>query len=111
MNLKMTQDVPLEVWEDGSVRVKGSRVPLDAVVRHFKAGETAEGVQDIFPSLNLRDIYGALYYYLDHTAAVEEYLAGQEREAEETRRWSEQQPGYLDLRARLQARRQSLVGR
>lgn len=31
-------------WEDGSVRITGSRVPIDTVIYHFKLGATAEEI-------------------------------------------------------------------
>jgi uncharacterized protein (DUF433 family) len=57
-----TLTAPLTQWEDGSIRVKGSRVTLDSIVHHFKLGATAEQILYSFPSLTLRDIYGAILY-------------------------------------------------
>lgn len=73
----------LTAWRDGTIRVGSSRVLLDLVVYQFKQGATAEQVQHSFPSLTLREVYGAIYYYLQHTDQVEAYLADQEREADE----------------------------
>jgi hypothetical protein len=36
--LKPNQNLPLAEWEDGSIRVTDSRVPLDAIVYEFKLG-------------------------------------------------------------------------
>ncbi|MCZ7405167.1 MAG: hypothetical protein O8C67_09590, partial [Candidatus Methanoperedens sp.] len=43
----------------------------------------AEQIQHSFPSLTLRDVYGAIFYYLERTEEVETYLASQEKQAEE----------------------------
>jgi uncharacterized protein (DUF433 family) len=75
---------PLKVWADGTIRVGSSHVLLDLVVQHFKQGATAEQIQHSFPSLALRDVYGAIVYYLEHIEGMEAYLAEQqERQAEE----------------------------
>ena len=103
--LETTQAVPLSLGEDGTIRISGSRVTLDSVVHQFKNGATAEQIQDDFPSLPLRDIYGALAYYLQHTQAVEEYLREQEQAAAQTRQEIESQQGTINLRERLQRRR------
>jgi hypothetical protein len=44
-----TQTVPFTVWEDGSIRITGSRVTLDAIVSQFKLGATAEQIREDFP--------------------------------------------------------------
>lgn len=108
-NLETTLDVPLELWEDGTIRVAGSRVTLDTVVGQFKLGATAEQIQDSFPSLSLRQIYGAIFYYLARTDAVEKYLCEQKQAAEEVRRLIESLPGQAEFRERLRARRRLLI--
>jgi uncharacterized protein (DUF433 family) len=109
MSLEFSRHSPLVRWDDGSIRVAGTRVTLDVIVNLFKTGATAEQIHDSFPAASLKDVYGAIYYYLDHTEAVEAYLREQAAAAEETRRWVEEQPGNRALRERLLARRQSLV--
>ena len=69
--IEASQTVPLRQWDDGTIRVKGSRVTLDSIVRLFKLGETAEQIQHSFPSLSLREIYGTIYYYLENTVDLE----------------------------------------
>lgn len=105
MTLELAQTVPLTQWEDGSIRITGSRVTLDSIVHHFKLGATAESIQTSFPSLTLRDIYGALFYYLENTEAVEDYLSQQGEAAEEGRHFIEQHFDTTPLRERILARR------
>jgi uncharacterized protein (DUF433 family) len=102
--VETSRATPLAQWEDGTIRVKGSRVTLDSIVRQFKLGETAEQIQHSFPSLGLREIYGAIYYYLENTDAVEEYLRRQEQAAEEGERFIESHFDTTDLRTRILAR-------
>jgi uncharacterized protein (DUF433 family) len=105
------QNTPLIVSDDGTIRVKGSRVTLDVIVRQFKQGATAEQILEDFPSLNLRDVYGAIYYYLEHEAEVEEYLKKQKDDAAETRRLIESNSDGGVLRERIRARRGQSVNK
>ncbi len=75
------------------------------MVYHFKQGATAEQIQHSFPSLTLREVYGAIYYYLERAEEVEEYLAGQERQAEEVERAVRGTLDATSLQKRLQERR------
>ena len=105
------QTVPLTVWEDGSIRVAGSRVTLDSIVNEFKLGATAEQVLHSFPSVSLREIYGTIFYYLNNTEAIEEYLRQREACADETRAFIESRLDTKSLRERILARRDQAVGR
>jgi uncharacterized protein (DUF433 family) len=109
MQLEGSQPVPLTQWDDGTIRVTGTRVTLDVIVNQFKLGATAEQIHDSFPAASLKDVYGAIYYYLEHTEAVEAYMCEQQKAAAETRQWVESQPGNRELRERLLARQQSLM--
>jgi len=100
--------VPLKVWDDGTIRVASSRVLLDLVVHHFKQGATAEQIQHSFPSLTLRDVYGAIFYYLEHTEKVEAYLSEQERQAEEMERVVRRAQSATSPQKRLEERRAHL---
>ena len=107
--LSTTLPVPLTRWEHGTIRVTGSRVTLDVIVHQFKLGATAEQIQDCFPSLTLREIYGAVFFYLEQTAAVEEYLHHQEQASQETRRLIESRPETSALGEKIRARRRQPV--
>src|SRR5437899_2309288 len=99
--LETTQRVPLTLWDDGSIRIGSSRVTLESVVHEFSRGATAEQIQDDFPSLSLREIYGAISYYLDHEDQVADYLRGREEEAHKVRNETEDRPRIEALRRRL----------
>ena len=106
MSLEATHTVPLTCDSDGVIRVTGSRVTLDSIIDEFKRGATPEQIQEDFPSLTLREIYGVIAYYLEHRDTVEGHLRQQEQAAEETRRRLETQPGLAELRARVRSRRE-----
>ena len=107
--LTLTQTTPLFEDKDGTIRIIGSRIPLDTIVYEFNQGATAEQIQDSFPSLSLRSIYGALAFYLEHQATVEEYLRHREQEAAELRRKLESRPEITAWRESLRHRRAQLT--
>jgi len=84
-------------------------VSLDVIVREFKKGSTAEQIQEDFPSLSLRDVYGAIHYYLNHEEEIDEYLKRQAEAAGETRRFLESKNNNTFLRERIRARHKQLL--
>jgi uncharacterized protein (DUF433 family) len=108
MTLETTQELPLRLTEDGTIRIADSRVSLDSVVHHYKLGASAEQIAQKFPSLELADIYAAITYYLNHREAVENYLQQQDADGDEIQKKIESDAQYqksADLRARLLARK------
>lgn len=103
--IPLTQTTPLYADRDGALRLTGSRVLLDLIVYEFNQGATAEQIQDSFPSLSLRSIYGAIAFYLEHQAAVNEYLHQRAVEAATLRQQLESQPEIAAFRERLRHRR------
>lgn len=67
-----------EVW-----RIKGTRVALDSIIYQFRQGRSPEAIQDAFPVLSLSQVYGAIAFYLDHQAQLDEYLKHNEATEEE----------------------------
>ena len=102
--LETTINAPLTQWEDGSIRIAGSRVPIDTVIYHFKLGATAEEIAYKFESLRLADIYGVIYYYLAHGEQVEAYLCQQEAEGDAVERLIESDPDYHQWKAEMRER-------
>ena len=74
--------------DNGVVRVGNSCVTLDIVIGTFKQGVSPEEIAQRFPSLDLKDVYAAVTYYLYNQAEVAAYLAEQERETAEIERAS-----------------------
>src|SRR6266571_936967 len=56
---------------EGGYYVAGTRVSLDSLVYAFRSGESAETIQQQFPSLSLEQVYGAIAFYLGHQAEVD----------------------------------------
>lgn len=109
IELETTMTVPLTQWDDGSIRITGSRVPIESILHHFKLGATAERIQDSFPSLTLHEIYGTIFYYLQNAEVVEEYLRRQDESEEEGKRFIERHFDTKDLRERILARRAQMA--
>jgi uncharacterized protein (DUF433 family) len=94
---------------NGCYYVAGTRVSLDSVVYSFLNGDSPEGIVYSYPSLNLQRVYGAITYYLENRAAVDEYL---KREAKEFDRMYEEakrkDPAFY---AKLEAIRETALNR
>ena len=67
---------------NGGYYLAGTRISLDSVVYSFNEGQSPEAIQGDFPSLKRSQIYGAIAFYLDHQAAIDQYLEETEREFE-----------------------------
>ncbi len=67
----------------GTLYLKGSRVPLTAIVREFLDGEVPETIRAHYPTLTLEQVYGAISFYLGNKEEVD-------RDFEELRRSEEE---------------------
>lgn len=101
---EQTIRLSLVVTEQGTIRIKGSRVSLDSIVHHFKLGATAEQILQSFPSLSLSDVYSTIAYYLTRRSEIETYLERQEVEADNLQRQLESNPDYQAEIAELRSR-------
>lgn len=108
MTLAVQPEVPpLVKDESGALRVGGSRVLLELVVRAFEEGATPEAIVQRYSTLSLADVYAVVAFYLRHRGDVQVYLADRERQAAEVGRRIDAAQGDLShIRARLEARRQ-----
>lgn len=71
--------------------VRGTGVPLDSVIHGYRQGHSPETIRENFPFLKLGQVYGAIAFYLDNRAVVDEYL--------ERQRWDEEEQNAVPLRA------------
>lgn len=105
---EQTISISLAVTEQGTIRIKGSRVSLDSIVHHFKLGATAEQIVQSFPSLSLRDVYSSIAYYLTRRQEIETYLEQQRVEADNLQGQLESNAAYQaeigELRSRILGR-------
>ena len=96
---------PLEESPDGAVRISGTRIPLERVVRAFLAGATPEQIVHDFEVLTLEQVYSVVNYYLQHRGEVDAYVAKAEEDAAKIRKQVEEVCDPAGVRARLLARR------
>jgi uncharacterized protein (DUF433 family) len=67
---------------NGGYYVARTRISLDSVVYSFNEGQSPEAIQEDFPLLKRSQIYGAIAFYLDHQAEIDQYLEDTKREFE-----------------------------
>jgi uncharacterized protein (DUF433 family) len=96
---------PFAVDVNGVVKISGSRVTLDTVVRAFLRGATAEEIAQQYPSISLADVYATISYYLQHRAEVEKYLEKRRRSARTVREQNQKRFDQSGIRERLLARK------
>lgn len=70
--------VPPLTPHNGMFRIGRTRVSLDSVIYAYRRGESAEQIQDSFPTLSLPDIYTTIAWMLQNPADVDDYIAQQE---------------------------------
>jgi uncharacterized protein (DUF433 family) len=106
VNLMIQADPPpLYEANDRVVRISGTRVPLERVIRAFLAGSTPEQIALDYDVLPLEDVYAIVNYYLHHRSEVDAYLGDVEADAARTRDEIERQHDLNGIRERLFARR------
>ena len=54
--------------------IKEKRVSLDSLVYQWREGLSPESIRDSYPVLSLKEVYGAISFYLDHQEFVDSYL-------------------------------------
>ena len=82
----LTLPVPLRQDPPGVLRVGNSRVLLELVIYAFQQGESPEGIVEMYPALELGDVFAVIAFYLSHRQEVDEYLGLRDEEAASLRR-------------------------
>ncbi len=100
-----TTTVPLSQDQAGVLRVTGTRVSLDSVIHAFNEGSTPEEIAHQYPTLNLKDVYAVVSYYLQNQDEVERYLAQRQAERQVLKNEIEARFDPSGIRARLLARK------
>jgi uncharacterized protein (DUF433 family) len=87
--LPLSFSVALSEDPPGVLRVGKSRVLLELVIHAFQQGESPEGIVEMFPALELADVFAVIAYYLAHPTEVDEYLSQCDEQADAARRMIE----------------------
>ena len=99
-----SQPIPLMLEGEGTIRISGTRVTLDALVYAFLDGATAEEIAQQYPSLALSDIYSVIGYYLSNRKKIDTYICEREQSAKNVQMENEIKFAAEGIRARLLAR-------
>lgn len=102
----LKEPVPIETGADGTARIAGTRVTLDAVVIAFNMGATAEEIASQYPTLALADVYAVITYYLRQQKKVDDYLVKRRNVSSSVRKQNEARFPMTALRTRLLARKE-----
>jgi uncharacterized protein (DUF433 family) len=69
----------------GGYYAHGTRISLYSVVYAFNRGDSPERIVERYPLLGKpANVYGAIAFYLDHRAEIDDYLAASEREFQDS---------------------------
>ncbi|MDT4896170.1 MAG: hypothetical protein QOH25_1247 [Acidobacteriota bacterium] len=100
-----TTTVPLSQDQAGVLRVTGTRVSLDSIIYAFNEGATPEEIVQQYPTLDLKDVYAVISYYLQNRDEVETYLTQRRAERQELKKDIESRFDPRGIRERLLARK------
>ena len=99
-----------EFIEDQAIRIAGTRVGIETVLRDYQEGASPEEIVLHYPTLSLDQVYATITYYLANREKIQAYLAQVRQRQEEA--WQEQQRHPSDfvlaLRRRLERERRAL---
>ncbi len=65
-----------------SIRIKGTRVGIEIVIEKFLDGASPEEIRRHHPHLTLKQIYGAITYYLFNKEILDDYIETERKQAE-----------------------------
>lgn len=69
------------------IRLRGTRVGIEAVLSEYLAGGLPEEIVLNYPPLTLEQVHAVITYYLGHRSVVDQYLA----------RWASRADAALEL--------------
>lgn len=96
---------------DDAIRLKGTRVGIETVVRDYQEGASPEEIALRYPTLSLEQIHATITYYLAHLDQVEAYLQRVQQHQEAAYQQAQAHPSALTraLRERMTRLRQAHV--
>lgn len=93
-----------EFIDEGTVRIAGSRVGIETLLRDYQEGASPEEVVLRYPTLSLEQVHATITYYLANREEVDRYLEQVRHRQEEGWREQQRQPSEF-----VQALRERLV--
>ncbi len=99
-----------EFLDSGEIRIKGTRVGIEIVLRDYLGGAGPEEIVLCYPTLSLEQVHAAILYYLRNAEELDRYLKESWEQGEAA--WEEQQrhPSKFvrALRRRIEVKRRQL---
>jgi len=96
-----------EFISEGAIRIAGTRINVETVLRDYREGASPEEIVLRYPTLSLEQVHATITYYLANREKMEAYLALVKQQQEEA--WQEQQRHPSEfvrvLRERLEQQR------
>ena len=112
LGMELTYDevrVPVKVWDGGAVRVGKTRVSLESVLgAYIRGASPIEIAYEMFPGLEIADVYLVIGYYLTRQEEGEAYLRRCDEEWERVKAEIDAQPGQQEHRESFRARLEEL---
>ena len=98
-----------EFVNETAIRIKGTRVGIESVLRAYWAGSSPEEIALRFATVSLEQVHATITYFLANRASILDYVSRVKQQR--LQGWDEQQsnpePFVVALRARLEQHRQS----
>jgi len=112
--MKQQEELALESYfeslDSGEIRIKGTRVGIEIVLRDYLQGASPEEIVLRYPTLSLEQVHAVILYYLRNIEELNQYLKEWWQQGEAA--WQKQQryPSEFvrTLRRRLEMERQRL---
>lgn len=97
-----------EFIHEDAIRIKGTRVNIETVLRDYLEGGSPEEMAINYPTLSLEQIHATILYYLANQSETDEYLSRVRAIQEKAWREDRANPSEftIDLRNRIQKQRQ-----
>ncbi len=92
---------------DGDIRIKGTRVYLEDVIRQYHEGYSPEEINSHLPSVEVEQAYATILYYLANRAEMDEYIRRLRAEADA--KYQEYQKNPSELQLSLRKRKEALL--
>jgi len=77
-----------EFIDENAIRIAGTRVGIETVLRDYQEGASPEEIVLRYPTLSLEQVHATITYYLANREQVESYLERVKHQQEEA--WQEQ---------------------
>jgi len=112
--MKQQEELALESYfeslDSGEIRIKGTRVGIEIVLRDYLQGASPEEIVLRYPTLSLEQVHAAILYYLRNIEELNQYLKEWWQQGEAA--WQEQKRHPSEfvrtLRRRIEIERRRL---